>query len=115
MQLPSPRRRGEGRVGRAGVRTARWWLFDTVGKRLSPTLRLIECSTTNEWILRLPFDPGDAQDVGRARGAEWHAGGDHDALSGPGDLLAIGGAHRLLHHVGKARDVGEVDAMRAPQ
>ncbi len=44
-----------------------------------------------------------------------HAGGDHDALAGAGDLLAMGGAHRLLHHVVEAGDVGEVDAMRAPE
>ena len=29
----------------------------------------------------LPVDPGDAQDVGRAGGAEGDAGGDDDALA----------------------------------
>src|SRR5690349_18792558 len=62
-----------------------------------------------------PVDPGDAQDVGRTRRAERHPGGDHDALAGLGDLLALRRPHRLLHHVVEVLDIGEVDAMRPPQ
>src|SRR6266849_8654206 len=60
-------------------------------------------------------DPGDAQDVGRARRAERDAGSDGDAFTVLGQALVAGDADRLLHHVGEIRHVAGVNAMRAPE
>ena len=70
----------------------------------------VECSASP----RLWADQGDPHHVGRARGAERHAGDHDDALAGRGEAVLDGDAAGAVDHVVLVMGILGEDAVDAP-